>query len=93
MSLRGGFGSHLVIAGAYGVLVFFFAWLLKLMLGVLTIGLAWVFPFVTMILVNAVLLKVLDAFSNRLRIDTFGTAIFAALIMAGVEVIANRLLG
>jgi len=85
MHLKGGLGSHILLAGAFGLLSVCLGWLLWLVLGVLTIGLTFFFKFIGTLIVNAILLKVLDAFSDRLRIDGFGTALVAALIMAGVD--------
>ncbi len=95
MEIRGGIGSHLVVSAAFGVLLFFTGWLFHLLLGVVSLGLLFIFSFIARILVGAIVLKITDALSSRLRVDGWGTAILASVIIAlvgtGVEALVGAL--
>jgi putative membrane protein len=90
--VRGGLGSYLMIAALFGLLNLFVGKILFLFIGVGTLGLGFVFAFLTRLVVDALLLKVTDALSDRLDIQSFGSAFFAALVMSGVGVGAEWLL-
>ncbi len=82
--LRGGFGSYMLIAAVFGVINFCVGWLLFVVIGVASLGLGFIFAFVTRLIVTAIVLKVVDALSTRLTIRGFSTALIAAVIMAVV---------
>lgn len=83
MKVRGG-ASVLLVAAIFGVLNFFLGWLLFVVIGIGTLGLGFLLAFLTRLVVDAVLLKLIDGLTTRLSIRGFGTALLAALIMAGV---------
>lgn len=80
--IRGGIGSFLLVAALFGVLNFLLGWFIYAVLGVLSLGLGFLFGFVTRLVVSALLLKLADAFSSRLEIRGFKYAFLAALVMA-----------
>ncbi len=84
MKIRGGFVGHLLTAGIFGLLNVLVGWLLFLVIGFASLGLGFLFAFVTRVLVTAILLKVTDALSSKLSVRSFGTALVAALIMSVV---------
>jgi putative membrane protein len=90
--VRGGLGSYLMIAALFGLLNVFVGKLLFVFIGVGTLGIGFVFAFLTRLVVDALMLKVTDALSDRLDIQSFGSAFFAALVMSGVGVGAEWLL-
>ena len=90
--VRGGVGSYLMVAALFGLLNLFLGKLLFLFIGVGTLGLGFLFAFITRWVVDAVMLKVTNALSDRLEVRSFGAALFAALIMSGVGVAAEWLL-
>lgn len=92
MQIRGGLGSHLVVSGAFGVLLALTGWFFHLVLGVASLGLLFVFSFVARVLVGAIVLKITDALSDRLRVDGWGTAALASLIISVVGSAAELLL-
>lgn len=93
MEIRGGIGSHLLVSAGFGLLLTLTGWALHLVLGVASFGLLFVFGFVARVLVGAIVLKITDALSERLRVDGFGTALLASLIIAlvgsGVEALVR----
>ncbi len=84
MDIRGGVGSHLLVSAAFGVLLTLTGWFFHLVLGFLSLGLLFLFSFVARVLVGAIVLKITDALSERLRVDGWGTALLASLIIAAV---------
>lgn len=92
MEIRGGVGSHLLVSAGFGLLMFFTGWLFHLILGVASLGLLFLFSFIARVIVGAIVLKLTDAFTNRLRVDGIGTALIAALIIAVVGSVAETLM-
>ncbi len=80
--IRGGLPGVLGVAALFGILNWALAWLLKIVLGVLSLGLLWVLGFVLHALVTAIVLKITDAFSDKLEIKSFWTALVAGVIMS-----------
>jgi len=74
--------SALIIAAIFGVLNFFLGWLFFGAFTIVTLGLAWLFAFITRIVIDAILLKITDAMTDRLTIDGFGWALGAAVMMS-----------
>lgn len=98
VTIRGFWGAVLV-AGLLGVLNFLIGWFLFVVIGLATLGLGFVLAFLTRLVVDALLLKMIDKFTHRLTIVSFGRAFLAALVMAGLGTlfemlaISPRLLG
>ncbi len=90
--VRGGVGSYLIIAAVFGLLNLFVGKVLFLFIGVGTLGLGFLFAFLTRLVVDALMLKLTDAVSDRLEVKSFGAAFLAALVMSGVGVAADWLL-
>lgn len=90
VTIRGFWGAVLV-AGVLGVLNFLIGWFLFVVIGLGTLGLGFVLAFVTRLLVDAILLKLIDAFTSRLTIVSFGRAFLAALVMAGLGTLFEML--
>jgi putative membrane protein len=76
------FGSALLVAAVFGILNFLLGWLIFAVLTVATLGLAWLLSFITRWIINAILLKVTDALTDRLTIDSFAWALAGALMMS-----------
>lgn len=85
------FGSAILVAAMFGVLNFFLGWLIFAVFTVATLGLAWIFAFITRWIINAILLKLTDALTDRLRIDSFGWALAGALMMSALGTIGQWL--
>jgi len=86
--VRGFFGA-VVVAAIFGLLNLFLGWLLFVLIGIGTLGLGFLFAFITRWIVDAILLKITDAFTERLEIRSFGWALAAALIMSLVGTVGE----
>lgn len=76
------FGSAIVVAALIGVLNFLLGWILFAFFTVATLGIAWLLAFVTRWIIDAIVLKLVDGMSDRLRIDGFGWALAGAFVMS-----------
>jgi len=84
IEIKGGVLGHVITAGVFGLLNVLVGWLLFMVLGLATMGLGFVFAFITRLVVTAIVLKITDAVSSKLTVSGFGTALVAALIMSVV---------
>ena len=85
--------SAVVVAAIFGVSNALLGWLLFVVIGIATVGLAWLLAFLTRFIVDAILLKLTDALTDRIEIDGFRWALGAALVMAVVGTAAEWLVG
>lgn len=79
-----GFWGVVLVAALFGVLNVAVGWLLFTIIGIGTLGLGFLLAFVTRVVVNAILLKLVDAMTTRLSIASFGHALLAAVVMSGL---------
>lgn len=87
--VKGGLGDFLVVAAIFGVLNLLLGWLIFGLIGIASLGLGFLFAFLTRLVVAAVLLKLADALTSRLEIRSFGVAFLAAFIMALTSALAD----
>lgn len=92
MEIKGGVVSHLVVSGLFGVLLFFTGWVFHVALAFMSFGLILFFSFVAKVLVGAIVLKLTDGLTDRLKVKGFGTAILAALIISVTGTVAEAVL-
>lgn len=85
-------GSAFGVAAIFGVLNFLLGWLFFVVLAVGTLGIAVLLAFITRVIINAVLLKITDAVSDALKIDSFGWALGGALMMSAIGTMGEWLL-
>jgi putative membrane protein len=76
------FGSAILVAAIFGILNAVLGWLLFAVFTVATLGLAWLFAFITRWIINAILLKFTASLSKNFRIDHFGWALGGALMIS-----------
>jgi putative membrane protein len=76
------FGSAIAVAAIFGILNFFLGWLFFAVFTIATLGLAWLFAFITRWIINAILLVITDKVTDGLTIDGFGWALGGALMMS-----------
>lgn len=86
------FGSAVLVAALIGVLNFLLGWLLFAVFTVATLGIAWLLAFVTRWIINAIILKVADAMTDRLTVDSFGWALAASLMMSAIGTVGEWLI-
>jgi putative membrane protein len=87
-----GFGGALVVAIVFGFLNWLLGWALFALLGVVTLGVGFLLAFITRWFVNAILLKLTDAFSSNIQIRSFGTALLGALIMSAFGTLGEQVI-
>jgi putative membrane protein len=87
-----GFGGAIVVALVFGLLNAVLGTFLYVAIGVTTLGLGFAFAFVTRWFVTAVLLKITDAFSDRLTINSFGTALIASGAISVLGAVGEQML-
>jgi putative membrane protein len=84
-----GFGGALVVAALFGLLNVAIGWLLFIAIGFGTLGLGFLLAFLTRWIVDAILLKLVDALSRSIEIVSFGHALLAAMVMSGLGTLAE----
>ncbi len=90
MEVSGGAWGYIVVSLLFGVVNAVIGTLLRLLTLPLTVVTLGLFLFI----INAVLLVITDALSDRLSIDSFfWTAIWASIIMAIVSMVLNVITG
>lgn len=87
-----GFKSAVIVAALFGLLNFFLGWLIFAVLTVATLGLAWLFAFLTRWLINALLLLLTDRLTDHLKIDGFSWALVGALVISVIATVVGWLL-
>ena len=87
------FGSAFMVAALFGILNFFLGWLIFAIFAVATLGIAWLLAFVTRWIVNAIILKLTDALTDSLTVDSFGWALAGALMMSAIGTAGQWLIG
>ena len=86
------FRSAVIVAAIFGLLNFLIGWLLFAIFAVATLGIGVLLAFITRWIINAILLKLTDAFTDHLTIDSFGWALGGALVISVVGTLAEWLL-
>jgi putative membrane protein len=81
--------SAILVAAIFGILNFLLGWLLFAIFTIFTLGLAWLFAFITRWIINAILLKLTDALTDHLRIDSFGWALLGAFVISALGTIGH----
>jgi putative membrane protein len=76
------FFSAFLVAALFGILNFFLGWLFFAVFAIATLGIAILLAFITRWIINAILLKLVDALTDHLSIDGFGWALGGALMMS-----------
>ena len=79
-----GFWGAAKVAALFGVLNWLLGWFIFAVLGIATLGLGFLFAFITRWIVSAIVLKLTDALSSSLSIVSFGRALLGALVMSAL---------
>jgi putative membrane protein len=77
-----GMWDAIVVAAIFGVVNFFLGAFLYYAIGIATLGIGLLLSLLTHWFVNAVLLKITDALTRRLDVQSFGSALVAALVIS-----------
>jgi len=86
------FGSAILVAAIFGILNALLGWLFFAVFTIATLGLAWLFAFITRWIINAILLKFTDKLMKGFRIDNFGWALLGALMISLVSAVTDWML-
>jgi putative membrane protein len=76
------FGSAFVVAALFGILNFLLGWIFFTVFTIATLGIALLLAFITRWVINAIILLITAALTDRLKIDSFGWALLGALMMS-----------
>jgi putative membrane protein len=87
-----GFWGALKVSVLFGLMNLLLGRLIYVVVGLASLGIGFVFDFVTRTLVNAVLLKVTDALSESLEVKGFTPAILGALAISAIGTVAETVL-
>jgi putative membrane protein len=85
------FTSAIIVAAIFGVLNFLLGWLFWTVFTIATLGLALLLAFITRWIINAILLKLTDALTDRLTIDGFRWALIGALMISFIGTLGEWL--
>ena len=77
-----GIGDAIVVAAIFGIVNYLLGTILYWTIGIATLGIGLLLSLITHWFVNAVLLKITAGLSSRLSVESFGTALIAALVMS-----------
>jgi putative membrane protein len=84
-------GSAFLVAAIFGILNVLIGWLFFVIIGIATLGIGFLLAFITRWIVNAILLKITDAVTDRLTIDSFGWALLGALMISVLGTVGEAL--
>ena len=76
------FGGAFLVSAVFGILNFFLGWIFFVVFAIGSLGIAVLLAFVTRWIIDAIVLKLTDAMSDTLTIDSFGWALGGAALMA-----------
>ena len=86
------FWDAIVVSIIFGLVNFFFGWLLFVFIGLATVGLGFIFSFVTRLVVSALMLMLTNALTDRLDVRGFGWAFAGAFVIAVLSGVAEHVL-
>lgn len=82
MTLKKGIWNYVVVGLLFAVLNTVIGPIIYVLIGLGTLGIGFILSLVTRLVVSAVVLKLVDALTDRLKVKNFKTALLAALVMA-----------
>jgi len=90
-SVSGAKGA-LIAAAVIGLLNALIGWLIWLVLGVGTLGIAWLLGFITQFVVMALVILFADKLIASLKVSGFGSAFIGSIIITVISAVLNRVL-
>lgn len=84
-------GSAFIVSAIFGVLNVLIGWIFFVIIGIATLGIGFLLAFLTRWVVNALLLKITGALTDRLTIDSFGWALGGALLISVLGTVGESL--
>jgi putative membrane protein len=86
------FWDGVLVAAIFNIFDWLLGWFLFVVIGLATLGLGFIFSFLTQLVCAAIVLKLTTAFTDRIRIQGFGWAFAAAAVISAVTAVARHLL-
>lgn len=87
-----GFGGAATAAAIFGVLNWLLAKALFFVIGVVTLGIGFLLFFITSWVVNVILLKITDAATDSLKLESTGTAMAGAFLISVIGAVLRLFL-
>lgn len=91
--LKGSLGSHFFVAALFALFHAVLGRALFLAIGIGTLGIGFFLAFITRLVATAIVLKLVDAMTDKLKVKSFGTAFVAALVMSVTAAVTEGVLG
>lgn len=91
-TVTGGVKGALISAAVIGLLNALIGWLVWLVLGVGTLGIAWLLGFITQFVVMAIVILFAEKLIASLKVNGFGTAFIGSIIITMVSAVLTRIL-
>jgi putative membrane protein len=83
-------GGVVIVAALLGILNALIGWVFWVVFTIGTFGIALLLAFLTRWVIDAILLSIIDRFSDRIEIEGFKNAFLAALLMSLFSTIAEQ---
>ncbi len=83
-------GGVVFVAALLGILNALIGWVFWVVFAIGTFGIALLLAFITRWVIDAILLSIIDRFTDRIEIDGFKNAFLAALLMSLFSTIAEQ---
>ena len=90
--IAGDWPSYALVAAVVGVINFLLGRIIYGILGVVSLGLGFLFSTVTRVIATAIVLKLASGLSRRFNIDGFMPAVWAAIVLAVTSGLGDVLL-
>jgi putative membrane protein len=87
-----GVKGALVVGAVFGLLHWAIGWLIFTVIGIGTLFLGFVFAFLTRWVVTAIVLKMADALTESLSIDSFRTALVGSAVLSVLSAVGNAVM-
>lgn len=88
--LRGDFADALWVAACFSLLSFLLSWLIFGLLGIVTLGIGFLFSFITQLVTAAIVVRLTSALSSRFSVSGFAPALGTAVLLALAGEIGHR---
>jgi putative membrane protein len=92
VKLKGDFADALWVSALFAVLSFLLDWFFFVLLGLATLGLGFIFQFLTHLVAAALIVKLTAALSRRFDVSGFFPAVGTALLLALAAEISGRVM-
>jgi putative membrane protein len=89
--LAGDFADALWVAACFSILSFLLSWLLFGLLGIATLGIGFIFHFITQLVAAALIVRLTSTLSSRFSVTGFVPALGTAVLLALAVELSHRI--